>query len=267
MRTLTPISLAFALFAGASGALAQDPPSPRPSPRPPEPPSIAAALTDEVIRIGPRFTGARITVYGVARGLMEGDDVVVVVRGPERPLVVMRKRRTFGIWINGAGARFEGAPAYYATASTRPLNLVAPPNNLRRFGIGAEHAPLRAVGERGASVAANIAEYRRAIVRDSGRDGLYRDEPEGVDLLDGGLFRAEVTLPERSPTGEYTAEVFLFRDGAMEARRTVQLNVQKVGLERWLYSFAHDRPIIYGITAVALAMASGLIAAAAFRRR
>ncbi len=253
--------LAFAGLAHAAAAAAQDA----------EPavdaPSIVTALTEEEVRISSNFTGAKIVLYGVAKGLEEGDDVVVVVRGPVRPLQVMRKSRTFGIWLNGRPARFEGAPSYYATASTRPLDLIAPPNNLQRLSIGADHAPLRAVGPRAAEFAAQIAEYRRAIVRVKESGGLYRDEPGGVDILEGGLFRAAVNVPPGSLTGRYTADAYLFRDGSALAHKSTELRVVKVGVERAIHSIAHDRPILYGFAAVCFAVVMGWGAAQVFRRR
>jgi len=231
------------------------------------PPTVAAALTDEVVQVTSRFTGARIVLYGVVNGLEDGDDVVVVVRGPRQPMRVMRKQHRFGIWINGAPARFEGAPSYYATASTRPIEDIAPPDQLSRHDVGIQHAPLRSVGDSGAQFAAQIAEYRRAIVRLKAADGLYSNVPDGVDVLDGGLFRAAVNLPPGSPTGDYHAEVFVFRAGRVAAQYTVQLRVEKVGLERFVYTMAHEHSLLYGLIAVLIASLSGFAAAEAFRRR
>lgn len=230
-------------------------------------PTVAAALTDEIVQVTSRFTGARIVLYGVVNGLAEGDDVVVVVRGPRQEVRVMRKRRRFGVWINGAPARFDGAPSYYATASTRPLGEIAPPDQLSRHDVGIEHAPLRAVGDNAPQVASQIADYRRAIVRLKAADALYSDVPEGVDVLDGGLFRATVNLPPGSPVGDYHAEVFVFRAGRVVAQRTVRLAVVKVGLERLVHGAAHDKPLLYGLFAVAFATFCGFAAAEAFRRR
>jgi hypothetical protein len=44
------------------------------------------------------------------------------------------------------------------------------------------------------------------------------------------------------------------------------LNVQKVGLERAVYVFAHTRPWTYGIIAVLFAVATGYGASVIFRR-
>lgn len=230
-------------------------------------PTVAAALTDDLIRIDSRFEGARLDVFGVVNGLAATDDVVVVVQGPRQPILLMRKRRIFGIWINGRPTEFEGAPAYYATASTRPLDEIAPIEELSRHDIGIQHAPLRPVGEDVTRILSQLEEYRAAIVRIKGRDFLYRDIPDGVDVFDGGLFRAQVFLPAGSPTGEYRADIFVFREGMMAARRSALLRVEKIGLERFVFETAHAQPMLYGLTAVLFAIFAGWVAAMLYRRR
>jgi uncharacterized protein (TIGR02186 family) len=230
-------------------------------------PTVAAALTDDLISITSRFTGATIDVFGVVNGLGEGDDVVVVVRGP-RPLVrLLRKRRVIGIWLNGEPVELEGAPAYYATASTRPLADIASRRELARNDIGFEHVPLRPVGDNAEEVELRLEEYRTAIKRIKERDQLFRDMPGQVDVYEAGLFRARIELPPGSPTGTYRADVFVFRDGITAARRSAELQVVKVGLERFIYTAAHERPFLYGLSAVAFASFAGWLAGAVWRRR
>ena len=99
------------------------------------------------------------------------------------------------------------------------------------------------------------------------RDGLFAEMPMGVEILDGGLFRARIALPPRTPVGDYTAEFYLFRNDRAVASRVSTLRVEKAGLERIIFDFAHRAPIIYGLFAVALAMLAGWAANAIFARR
>jgi hypothetical protein len=41
--------------------------------------------------------------------------------------------------------------------------------------------------------------------------------------------------------------------------------VQKAGVGRWLFNLSRERPLAYGLLSVALALAAGWLAAAAFR--
>ncbi len=243
------------------------------------PARIAAALTEDVVEIRSDFAGAPLTVFGAAEGLQEGDDIVVAVRGPARDLRVMKKERVLGIWVNSAPVRFENVASYYAVASTRPLSDFANFAALRRNGIGMAHLPLRAPDEertetllgvpgvRVSDLGAEIVDYRQAVVRNKTRQALYVEANSGVERLDGGLFIARLFLPSETPVGDYTIEVYLFRDGAPIASRQTELQVAKAGLERVLYDLAHERPILYGLLALIMAALSGWLAALVTRNR
>ena len=42
------------------------------------------------------------------------------------------------------------------------------------------------------------------------------------------------------------------------------ITVAKTGIERWLYNLSRNEPLLYGLLSVALALAAGWLAAAAF---
>lgn len=240
---------------------------------------IVAALTEETVQIRSNFAGAELVLYGAVRGFEEGDAIAVVVRGPERDVRVMQKVRTLGIWINRAPIRFEAVPGYYAVASTEPLSQFATFSALRRNAIGTEHVRLSApetehletrfgvADVRVSTLGAEIVDYREAMVRLKAQNGLYYQAPDGVEILEGGLFRAEVRLPPRTPVGTYQADVYLFRGGEPIATRRTVLRVEKAGLERAVFDMAHNSPLAYGLLAVIMAVVSGWTAAEVFRRR
>ena len=245
------LALLAALF-WASAAAGQAPGAPR----------VAAALTDEQVRITSRFTGARIDVFGVVSDLRESDDIVVVIEGPPAPVRMVRKERRAGVWLNGAPHAFEPAPGYHAFASTRPLAEIEGAEELTtgalRLTPAASAPPLEAD---------ELQAFREGLARIRSADGVYRNAVEGVDLFNGGLFRTRVLLPPGSPTGEYRAEVYVFRDGVVTSARASNLEVVKVGLERFITNAANNHPMLYGIACVLFACLSGWAAAVAFRRR
>ena len=224
-------------------------------------PNIVGAWTEDIVEIRSDFAGADLIVFGVAQGLRVSDDIVVAVRGPGAELRVMRKQRVFGVWVNRAPVRFNDIPGYYAVASTRPLSDFADPGALARQGIGLANIAA-ASGEAGMT-----AEYINAISRARAREALYAESPAGVRVLDAGLFQAAVNLPPETPVGDYVAEVYLFRGGRPVASRTTTLRVEKAGLERAVYAFAHEYPAFYGLWAVAIAAFAGWLAAWLFGRR
>lgn len=246
---------------------------------PPPVPAISAALTDTTVQVSSDFRGARIVLYGAMFDVgTEPSDVVVLVRGPEQPVRLSRKRRIAGLWLNSRPILFRGAPGFYRAASNRPLDQIATFGTLRRLGAGVDHLPIAAPGEQHVetrygvrdvtvtSLGADYYMWRRAVVRLKENAGLYREDERGVRFVDKGLFRAEIALPTGAPTGVYRADILLFQGGRPVSRRARTLTVEKVGIERTLYVMAHDRPWSYGLAAMAFALLAGWVASAAFRR-
>ena len=240
---------------------------------------VAAALTDARIRVDSSFRGASIVLYGAV--FNPGDqptDVVVVVRGPDAPLRLVKKTRNMGVWLNSRPVLFEGAPGFYMTASTRELADIADFGQLRRLGVGVDHLRIdapeesRSVTRYGvrdvviSRLGEDYLDWRRAVIRLKEAAALYDTDPDGVEFVDRGLFRAEIKLPAVAPTGQYYAEVWLFQEGAPVSVSNLTLTVEKVGFERDVYEFAHRRPWTYGVLCVLIAALVGYGASKVFRR-
>lgn len=241
---------------------------------------VAAALTDARVTVDSSFRGASIVLYGAV--FNPGDqpaDVVVVVRGPDAPVRLVKKTRNTGVWLNSRPVLFEGAPGFYMTASTRPLSDIADFGQLRRLGVGVDHLRINApeesrtvtrYGVRDVVVSRlgeDYLDFRRAVIRLREAAALYNTDPDGVEFVDRGLFRAELELPAVAPTGRYFAEVWLFQDGAPVSVSNLTLTVEKVGIERDIFEFAHRRPWTYGLLCVLLAAFTGWAASWLFRRQ
>jgi uncharacterized protein (TIGR02186 family) len=240
---------------------------------------VASAMTDARVMIDSSFQGASIVVYGAVFNPTDRPaDVVVVVRGPDGPVRLVKKTRNMGFWLNSRPVLFEGAPGFYMTASTRPLSDIADFGQLRRLGVGVDHLRIAApqesrsvtrYGVRDVVVSRlgeDYLDYRRAVIRLREAAALYNTDPAGVEFVDKGLFRAELDLPAVAPTGQYFAEVWLFQDGEPVSVSNLTLTVEKVGLERDIYEFAHRRPWSYGGLTVLLAALMGWGASRVFRR-
>ena len=80
------------------------------------------------------------------------------------------------------------------------------------------------------------------------------------------LYRVRLPIPARVPIGHYTAETFLIRDGRILAAATRDIVIRKSGFERFVAVAADTSPFLYGLCAIALSLALGWLASAAFRR-
>ena len=66
------------------------------------------------------------------------------------------------------------------------------------------------------------------------RQGLYVEQPGGVEITDGVLYRARIAIPSQVPVGTYTAETFLVDRGKVIAAATREIEVGKAGFERFV---------------------------------
>lgn len=226
---------------------------------------IIAGLSQNVVSINATFVGSEILIFGaIKRETPAPEDplgVIVVVEGPSQAITVRRKAKRMGIWVNTDSAEVSAAPSFYAIATSAPFqNLVTEsvdqalhisiPESIRIFR------------------SANVEDpdsFAEAVKRIREKEGLYKLDEGGVNLREDTLFDARIELPANLTEGVFKARIFLTRDGKVVNAHVADIDVQKVGLERWLYNLAHEQALIYGLMSLAIAIAAGWAASAFFR--
>ena len=157
----------------------------------------------------------------------------------------------------------DGDPIDVLIASTRPLDKIAPPDMLARYQIGFDNVkPERASTHN----AARAEQFRQAVVRERVRGQFFAEAPAGVEFLGYSLFRVHVPVPAGAPRGQYTAEVYLFKDGVVMSAQSTPLFVDQIGLERRLFNFAHNDAFAYGMATTIMAMLLGYLSSLIFKQ-
>ncbi len=235
--------------------------------------SVQADVSSRSVAVTSSFTGTEVVIFGAVDHSRQQTaesglyDVVIVLEGTPTRLVARRKSRVAGIWINTQSITFESVPSYYTILSTRPLDEVTNPLVLRENDIGFEHVRMTPVrGWETGVTTADLQEFAEAVVRLKQEDGLYVQEQYGVVFIGRSLFRASVNLPANVPVGPLDVRVYLFRDGNILSTYTARVRLEREGLELLLHNFAFNRPFLYGLFTVTIAVGAGLLASAAFRR-
>jgi uncharacterized protein (TIGR02186 family) len=262
------LGLALLLLAPFGTPVAAQPAPPPPTERPASTEQVQSDISTREIAIQPNFTGVEILVFGSidfsdTRTPGEGTyDVITVVRGPDEPIVVRKKERVAGIWINGRGKTYSDVPGFYAVLSTRPFRAIASDETLKELGIGLSDLDFG----RHTNGDSQEQASRSAMIGLREKKKLFQEDDDGVTFIGRSLFRATVALPVYVPVGRYTVDVYLFRDGAMASKSIGSLEVTKAGIEAFIYRLAFTHPFLYGLLGVAIAMLMGLLGWYAFRR-
>lgn len=230
---------------------------------------MVADLSRHVIDITSRFTGTQLLIFGaierkiIQKGRGYGTavkgsdyDVIVVVQSKRRNIIIRRKEKLGPIWANRESLTLENVPGFYALASTGPIKSILSQQQLSRIGVG--FGQLKMTFKQQTSPA-EAAAFRQGFIRNMRAKKLY-SQPQGtISILDGLLFRAILDFPANMPVGNYRVDIYLVRDGKVVLAEQSPLEVNKAGLERFIYNFAHGYPAFYGMAAVLMALVAGLL--------
>lgn len=266
--------------APATGAQQPSPAAPAMPPAAPaakEPPlpreAVHADVSTRRIAVTSTFSGTGIIVFGAVDNSRQASaesglyDVVIVISGAPARLVARKKSNVGGLWINTSSTTFVSVPSYYAISSTRPIEEVASEDVLKSSGIGFDFVPMTLSRSASSSLtAAEIKEWRDAVVRLKRRDRLYQQDEYGVAFVGRSLFRAAFDMPATVTVGAFETRVYLFRDGELLSTYTTKLNLEREGVEQFVHRFAFDHPFFYGVFTVLIAVAAGMLASYAFNR-
>lgn len=219
---------------------------------------IVADLAVRSIDIDHDFTGIDILLFGARNDV---GDIVVVVRGPEKPYIVRKKDRVFGIWTNTESITFNNAFQFYSIASTKPLEELKNNSLLHSLGIGIENLNPSTISTNETAI-----EFRNAFIQKKREQALYSNKIEKITFWGETLFRTVLKFPQNIPRGWYTVETYLFNDGQLSSMQSTPIHVSKIGFEAFMFDFAHRFSVLYGVLAIIIAIFAGFMASWIFRR-
>lgn len=228
---------------------------------------VVVGLSQSRISISTNFDGSEILIFGAVKREapitpVPPLEVVVTIEGPSQPVVVRRKDRRLGIWMNVEGAEIDRAPSFYAVATSAPWQESIRDTEDLRHKISVNRA-IRAVGV--ASEVGDVDAFVGALIRIREARDLYQTNVGTVEFDESTLFNTSVQLPANLTEGNYRTRFFLTRDGRVIDIHETVIYVEKVGLERFLFNLSREQPLVYGVLSLAIAIAAGWGASAFFR--
>ena len=232
-------------------------------------PVLVPDVSARSIEIRYSFTGAQLLLFGAILypgGRIPDDEaqIAVVLKGPVQPIVVREKHKVAGIWMNADSHRFQSAPSYYAIASSEPIDRLVDERTAAIYELGLKNLQLSpgggALPDKERRFEAGLLDLRK-------RAGLYLENPKGVEISEGVLYRARIDIPSQVPVGTYTAETFLIDNERVVAAATREIEIGKSGFERYVALAARRHSILYGLAAMLMSLGLGYAAAWAFARR
>ena len=229
-------------------------------------PILVPEVSQSDVQVRQGFTGTELLLFGAIldpQGQRAGQayDIVVVLKGPTTPIRVREKERVAGIWVNAESTAFRSAPSFFAVASSKPIADIVDERTAAIYELGTEFIQLSPSG------VIDVEEQQRfahGLVDLRTRQGLYKQAIGGVEISEQVLYQARISLPSNVQTGTYTAETFAIARGRVIASAIAEVEVRKVGFERFIELFAQQQALFYGLLAVAMSVGMGWIAGRLF---
>ena len=229
-------------------------------------PILVPEVSQHEVRVRQGFVGTELLLFGAildpaGTRAARGYDVVVVLKGPSEPIRLREKSRVGGMWVNAASTDFRSAPSFFAVAASRPVKDIVDERTAAIYEFGTSFIQLSPTGEIDPT---EQARFTSGLVDLKRRQGLYQEDMHGVQISGEVLYQARINLPSRVQTGTYTAETFAVANGKVVASAIAEVEVRKVGFERFVEVFAEVQSFFYGLLAVSLSVAMGWVAGRLF---
>lgn len=232
-------------------------------------PKLVPDVSSRTIDIKYSFAGEELLLFGAIlypgqRLPSDRADIVVVLKGPVRPIILREKQRVAGIWLNADSLQLRSAPGFYAIGSSAPIERLLDERTAAIYELGLANLQMSPVGF---SAPEKLGRFERGLVDLYRRLGLFVEDSNAVEISDGVLYRARIPVPARVPVGMYRAETYLISKGRVLAVASRPVEIRKTGFERFVALAAQRNGFLYGIAAVLMSVGLGYLAARLFKVR
>jgi uncharacterized protein (TIGR02186 family) len=229
-------------------------------------PILVPEVSQHEIQVRQGFTGTELLLFGAildpdGRRANRPYDIVVVLKGPTEPILLREKEKKLGVWVNVHSTAFRSAPSFFAVASSRPIAQIVDERTAAIYELGLGFLQLSPAG---AIDPKEQARFTSGLVDLRQREGLYLEDPGGVRISSGVLYQARMEVPSNVATGRYTAETFAITHGRVIASAVAEVEVRKLGFERFVADQAQNSSLLYGLFAVGLSLLMGWLAGRVF---
>jgi uncharacterized protein (TIGR02186 family) len=259
MKRLLILSLAGCLvcFWGAS-ALAINPEAQ---------PKVITSASKNVVEIGLTYSGDKIFFFGV--NPVPGSDVVIrLTAEKEEAIKLSVKGRVGPLWMTVKQYEVTGAPFMYKIHANKPLDQIISKETAKELELGfdAMRGRMQMHLIRGQAAPEDEAIVWQGLLRIKERANLYNvvESPQRLEISEGKLFKHYFRFPPAATEGRYQVESFCFLKGELVGYGKDIIEIKKVGLEHWLTQTSKNQPVFFGIMAVVIAVAAGLLVGVLF---
>jgi len=230
---------------------------------------VATAASKNLIEIGLSYQGDQIYFFGVSP-VKDCDLIIRLTAEKSEEVKLSVKGRVGPFWMTVKQYQVSHAPFIYKIHSTKPVEQIVSPETAQELGLGygAVRQQIKLHLIRGEAAAADADRVFKGLVKIKEEANLYNivADPQRLEVAEGRLFKHYFRFPPAATEGRYVVESFAFLNGQQVGYGRDVIQIKKVGLESWLTSVSQNQPFLFGLMAVFIALAAGLLVGMIFKK-
>ena len=173
---------------------------------------------------------------------------------------LFQKEKRFGFWINRKIDNLKNIPSFYSISGTKPLDILLPNNIETANDIGL----VKQIITKNQKIENELMDQILFIGIDKNQ---YNENNTPITLLENTLFSNEIDFPTNLHEGNYKVKIHLIRFQKVLATKQDIIYVKKIGLQNWINYLAFEKPQLYGIMSILIAITFGFVASLVFRKK
>ncbi|WP_022852371.1 TIGR02186 family protein [Thermodesulfatator atlanticus] len=219
--------------------------------------SISCEIVPNYIPIHFFYSGKDVEIFGHSD---QKADVVIVIQDKAEELHLRKKGKVKGLfWMNVGELTFEPVPIVFMVFSNKPLDQILDKTEQAKYGIG--YAALFKEVKIKPDPGPDRNRWIKEFIKFKEHHHLYREkfnsikiEPEGPSYK----YQLHFHWPFQAPPDVYTVTVYAIKDGKVVGSCKKKIKIEKVGLLKTISDMALERPALYGIIAIIIAIVAGI---------
>jgi hypothetical protein len=226
------------------------------------------SLKPKEIQVHFFFKGERLQITALPNSCQ--DDFILKITSNQKEESTFKTVEKVGglIWMKVNDIHYKNLPLFYHLYSNKPIEELLPKEILERYDLGfavlgdkAEISPLKDPAEK--------PKFWQEYLKYKGKYHLYQAKIIPFicnNAQEEPKLEIAIDWPFQAPPGEYQLEMYEVKAGKVTKQLKESIRVSQVGIVKLLADFSKNRPLIYGIFSVIIALAAGFLVGLIFKK-
>jgi hypothetical protein len=226
-----------------------------------EPVPANLAVSPEIVNVGTFFSGGKLLISG---DIPSTNDVIIEVAGKDSKNLFDLKGKIGPFWMTRGKVHIDHVPELYILLLPKGQGWE---KRIDGLGIGFSRLKLRMTTSGPQDIPADIF---KMFIKLKESKSLYGELKGAITYTSGSNdkkhFSAVCSLPSSIGEGDYTIRATTITNNEVGAVATRKFSVEEVGFIKLVNHLASDRRVLYGVSAVIIALLAGLIMGVVFKQ-